>query len=754
MLPDCVLVTPAGKHAEVHDGRVHLSEPGSEAGVVPSIDRLFESLARGYGDRAIGVLLSGTGHDGTRGAEAIRLAGGRVLVQLPDSATQGGMAQSALSAGIVCDSLTPDGLADWLNDMDRENEANPVDGIGPPPIDGATLRALLDLVQDATQTDFTRYKEPTLRRQVLRRIAALRLASADDYLRLVRANPGEARLLRQSFMISVTGFFRDAGVFETLRKVLDSLADARQPGESVRVWVPGCATGEEAYSIAAILADRLGERLSQVEVQVFATDLDTEAIQIARTGVYPRSSLEGLDSRLRERFFTEGRDSARVAKTLRELCVFAEHDLLRHPPFTRMDLVSCRNVLIYFNAALQAELLGRFHYALKPGGLLLLGKSECTETVNRLFEPLDTASRLYRRRDVSSPPLPHAHWGSSVLPPGPAVAASADFRALDTDAAMRDLLLLSYAPPSVLVNDRLQPLHFNGNVERYLSFPKGQADFSVVALSLPCLRNEVRTGAHLVLRQGQEEVAGRPTPVDIGGETVLVRVVARRGDAGVPGGDATVLLSFEEQPLPAAPRTDRGGRARSLRHGRAAPRAASDPRSPARDHRRAGILQRRPPIPERGAPGLCRGASIHERGAPGQQRGAEHAQRRASGQDQPARQSQRHAEQHPGLDPARPGGGGRAISRPALQCTCRTRLRADARRFGSEPCGCALHPGPSGLAPAGGVRHGWRAASGPAGQPAGPALPDAGRPAHRRVRPLHRRRTDLCGHLGAYPFGA
>ncbi|WP_295442638.1 chemotaxis protein CheB [uncultured Thiodictyon sp.] len=546
--PDQLFVTPPGCQVEIRDHRLRLLEPSSATGVVPCIDTLFESLAQGYGARAVGVLLSGTGRDGTRGAEAIRNAGGRVLVQRPDSAAQGGMAQAALDAGLANDSLTPQDLAAWLNTMD---EALPEDlpaTAAQAELDVETLKEVLALVTAASQTDFSRYKEATLRRQVLRRIAALHLSTPADYLLFMGANPEEALALRQCFMISVSAFFRDRAVFDALRGILEGLVATRRPNEPIRVWVPGCASGEEAYSIAAILAALLGGRLSEVGVAVFATDLDTQAIAAARAGVYPRSRLDGLDAGLRERFFAEGRDSVRVSKTLRELCVFAEHDLLRHPPFTRMDLVSCRNVLIYLSAALQDEVFAKFHYALNPGGLLLLGKSECGETVSRLFEPVDAHNRIYRRRNLPTPHLAHGHWDNVtprfVSPSRP----RPEVRPLDTEATLRDALLAHYAPPSVLVNDRFAPLHFHGKVQRYLNLPQGPADFSVVALSLPELANEVRTTAHLALLPGHQEVRGRPTPVEIEGASVMVRVVARRIDARLPGGEAVLALSFEEQP--------------------------------------------------------------------------------------------------------------------------------------------------------------------------------------------------------------
>ena len=274
--PDRVYVPPPGHHLEVRTGHLHLTPPTADGGVVPSIDALFASLAETYGPQAVGVLLSGTGHDGTRGAQAIRHAGGLVLAQSLDSAGQGGMVESALAAGTVDEALGPDDLAERLNAL-GEGPAVPRSVSPRAAVDDDTLGALLALVQEATETDFSQYKEPTLRRQVLRRMASLGLTAAADYLSRVRDDPDEARVLRQRFMISVSAFFRDTEVFAALDQALVGVVAGHPVGEAIRVWVPGCASGEEAYSIAALLAARLGGQPSDREVQVFATDLDAAA---------------------------------------------------------------------------------------------------------------------------------------------------------------------------------------------------------------------------------------------------------------------------------------------------------------------------------------------------------------------------------------------------------------------------------------------------------------------------------------------
>ncbi|MEI2781629.1 MAG: PAS domain S-box protein [Candidatus Competibacter sp.] len=413
------------------------------------------------------------------------------------------------------------------------------------------FQELLQRVLEATRMDATHYKEGTLRRQIERRIDALRLSSLEDYLSFVRANPDEIKLLQRSFMISVTEFFRDASVFAVLRRAIAGLVATKQPGDAIRVWVPGSATGEEAYSIAIVLADVLGERLARFDVRVFATDLDPSAIQTARAGAYPKSALESVDAALRERYFVPQGRMLRVGRAIRERCVFASHDLVHQPPFLGMDLISCRNVLIYFRPGLQDEVLAKFHYALNPDGYLLLGQSETAGTASKLFEPADGQYRLYRRRNV---PTPRSFLSGQNAPPSrsqqPLPLPGSAGRASSAESAVQERLLREYAPASVLVNRDGLPLHFFGKVERYLNIPKGATNFSLLALCRPELHGEIRTLLHLVGREEKISATGRSQPLALEDGTALVRMVARRVDLDLTGNDGAILISFEEQPAP------------------------------------------------------------------------------------------------------------------------------------------------------------------------------------------------------------
>lgn len=560
IIPDQVLVTPPGRDIAVRDGCIQLTAPPADAHISPSIDRLFVSLAESHGDRAIGVLLSGTGQDGIEGGRAIRAAGGRVIAQCPASARYADLPEAAVRAGIVDRPLEIEEIADYLNGLAEPSAALAYPAEPDNADSGAIFQELLQHVLAATQMDVTHYKEGTLRRQIERRIAALRLPSLQEYLHFARINPDEIKLLLQSFMISVTQFFRDPPVFATLREAMAGLVATKQPGDAIRVWVAGSATGEEAYSIAIILAELLGERLARLDVRVFATDLDPSAIQMARAGVYPESALENLDTALRERYFVPQGRALRVGRTIRERCVFASHDLVRQPPFLGLDLISCRNVLIYFQPELQDDVLAKFHYALNPDGYLLLGQSETAETADKLFEPMDRQRKLYRRRDVSTPRL--AHFTLNALPRQPQKPSSSPGstkRASSAESAMEECLLREYAPASVLVNRALLPLHFFGKVERYLTIPKGAADFSLLSLCQPELRGEIGTLLHLLSRQGKTAATGRFLPLAVEEGIARVRAVARRVSLDPMGNDGAILISFEEQPaLPETPAPDEG----------------------------------------------------------------------------------------------------------------------------------------------------------------------------------------------------
>ncbi len=411
-------------------------------------------------------------------------------------------------------------------------------------VGGPVFEAILAQVSRASGVDMSRYKESTLLRQTRRRCRVLGFDSLEAYLAHLGTDPEEPGRLHQSFMISVSAFFRDAEVFDELARALHGLIAAKQPGDALRVWVPACATGEEVYSIAILLAESLGERLDSLDARVFATDIDQEALDFARAGVYAASDLVGLSAARLARWFRPEGEAWRVSKPLRELCVFSQHDLIGHPPLVRMDLVSCRNILIYFKPGQQAELLRSFHFALKPGGLLLLGKSESVGLDGGGFEAVDAAGKLYRSSaaPVARPHVAHAPALARPIAQRPVLASR---RESLVDISRRTLLE-AYGPPAVLIDASFEPLHFFGASRRYFALPAGSADFSVFSLCLPELRSELRALCFRMRQERLEQLQGLGTLVRFGDEVLKVRPVVRRIESGGSDPRWALLIGFEE----------------------------------------------------------------------------------------------------------------------------------------------------------------------------------------------------------------
>ncbi|MGB0129911.1 MAG: PAS domain S-box protein, partial [Rhodocyclaceae bacterium] len=546
LTPDCVFVIPPGCDATVKDGRLCLTpeQPGIHG--LPRVDELFRSLAQSHGRHAIGVVLSGTGSDGAAGAEAIHAAGGTVLVQEPGEATAPDMPEAVIRAGAADLQLTTEEIAFYLNALVPVLEAGAP--TQPALDDDEDFRSLLDLVFEATRLDVTQYKEATLRRQIERRLKALALDGMAAYLAHVRDHAAELALLRQQFLISVTEFFRDCRPFEALETALRELVARKRRGDSVRVWVTGCATGEEAYSVAILLQEILGPRLDQFEVKIFATDIDEEAVQFARRGLYSARAMEGVSAARRARFFSSENGGYRISQGVREMCVFSPHDLIVHPPFIRMDAVICRNLLIYFKPSLQERVFSHLHFALNSDGYLLLGRSESVGPTSRLFEAVDAENKLFRRKS-----LPTQYPAYPVRRPPAAIPVRPRIDPPDNEtgslvASALNRLAGEYAPASVLVDTNFRVLHFFGNVRRYLALGEGSADFSLFALCLPELRDELKILCYRMLRPDLSEARGLPARMTLDGSAVFVQLTIRHVPQEQNGAAPALLISFEEMP--------------------------------------------------------------------------------------------------------------------------------------------------------------------------------------------------------------
>ena len=537
-----VYVIPPDRNLLMEDGHLRLAPLEDERHRRRPIDHFFRTLAEAWGEHAVGVVLSGTGHNGTVGAGRIRERGGLVLAQDPADAAFDEMPRSAIASGVVDRVATAAELAKEVIDYAaRLQHVRLSDDAGDLPGDDVeAVRHILAQLRVHTGHDFEHYKRATVLRRLARRLHVVGAGSLVDYLGYLRGHPDEAQALLDDLLIHVTNFFRDPAAFARLAEAMPAVFEGKRAGDEVRVWVAGCATGEEAYSVAILLCEHAASLREPPTVQVFATDLSADAIQTARLGVYPASiEADVTPARLREHF-VKTPAGYRVREALRERVLFAPHSLLKDPPFAHLDLVTCRNLLIYLQRDLQRRTLELFHYALRPGGLLLLGASETADPAGGLFEDVDKGAHLYRARDVASA-LPRVSTSRRVAPPAPPPPAEPETSA----AALHQRLRASAAAPSVLVDASHDVVHFSDGLEPFLQLGGGDPTQSVLRLVVPALRASVQTA--LFQARGGGAVTTGPVTVAVGGEPRAVRVHAE----GAEGGLARV--AFLARPAAPAP---------------------------------------------------------------------------------------------------------------------------------------------------------------------------------------------------------
>lgn len=524
--PDHVYIIPPDRDLSVLHGRLHLLEPVEPRGLRLPIDFFFRSLADDQREFGIGVILSGMGSDGTLGARAIKEKGGAVFVQTPASAKFDSMPRSAIDAGLA-DSVVP--AEELAASIFAHRQSLPV-VIAPlidQPLtetDQSGLEKVVLLLRAQTGHDFSLYKKSTIHRRIERRMGLHQLRKIADYVRYLRENPQEADLLFKELLIGVTSFFRDPAVWAQLKAdIIPALLAAHPNGGVLRVWVAGCSTGEEAYSLAMVFLEVLEQVKppAQYGLQVFATDLDKDAIDKARAGTYSaKIGTDVSDARL-SKFFVKEDHGYRVGKTVREMVIFAPQNLVMDPPFTKLDLVTCRNLLIYLEADLQKKLLPLFHYSLKAGGILMLGSSETVGQSQDLFAPLPGKNRLYRRQDenlraglVDFPAAfvrTRADKTVASALPQPSTPAAPNLQALT-----ESLLLKSHTPAAVLVTGKGDILYISGKVGKYLEPAAGKANLNLFAMTrdgLSLVLNEalpkaIRQNAALTFKGVKTETSG------------------------------------------------------------------------------------------------------------------------------------------------------------------------------------------------------------------------------------------------------
>jgi two-component system CheB/CheR fusion protein len=514
--PDHVYVIPPGRDLAVMRGMLHLLEPSEPRGLRLPIDFLFKSLADDRQQKSIGVILSGMGSDGTLGLRAIRQAAGACFVQTPAQAQFDSMPRSAIDAGVAGVVAPADQLpGKILAYVDRIQLGAHADTEGEvEPEDVASLDKAIDLLRAQTRHDFSLYKKSTISRRIERRMGLHQLARIGDYLRYLRENPQESELLFNELLIGVTSFFRDAAVWEQLKNhVLPEMLASHPDGAVLRAWMPGCSAGEEAYSLAMIFKEALevAKPAQSYSLQIFASDLDKNAIATGRAGKYPRSIAADVSEARLKRFFVEDAGSYRVCNEIREMVVFAEQNIIVDPPFTKIDLLSCRNLLIYLEAELQVKLIQLFHYSLNPGGFLVLGSAEWVGASTVLFSPVSGKSRIYRRLDAPARALPidfpaafgrtRSKWGA-----GAALELGESPPAPNLQSLVEKMVLQRYAPAAVLVTDQAEMLYFSGKTGKYLEPATGKPTLNLFAMAREGLSQALNEAFHRAIRERAEAV--------------------------------------------------------------------------------------------------------------------------------------------------------------------------------------------------------------------------------------------------------
>ncbi len=499
IVPNNIYVIPPNTNMTIIDGVLLLTPRDKTEKIFHPIDSFFRSLASACQSNAIGVVLSGTATDGTLGLAAIKGEGGITMAQ-DETAKYQDMPRSAISAGIVDFVLPPEAIARELLHISKHPFAKVATKQEELP-NGDTLKKILFMLNRSFGVNFTYYKQATIRRRVMRRVMLAKFKKLEDYTKFIMENTKELDALYQDLLINVTNFFREPAIFKALtQKVFPTLLQKRKQTDPIRIWVAGCATGEEAYSLAIALLECLDNKSYTTPFQIFATDINAKVIEQARVGIYPKNALANVSEKRLRRFFTKIDGNYQISKSLREMCVFASHDFTRDPPFSRIDLISCQNVLIYLESILQKKALTAFHYSLKPDGFLLLGKSESVGETRELFASADKKHKIYRKKTKSS--RLNLDFVGKTLPQTTLPLRSAGLehegqvKEIDIEKEAEKLLLSRYVPANVLINSDLEILQFRGETAHYLQPSSGRASLNLLKMVRDELEFELRNAIY------------------------------------------------------------------------------------------------------------------------------------------------------------------------------------------------------------------------------------------------------------------
>ena len=528
--PNCVYVIPPNKDMSILHGVLHLFEPVVPRGLRLPIDYFLRSLAEDRKERSIGVILSGMGSDGTIGLRAIKEKAGLVLVQEPGSAKFDSMPRSAIEAGLV-DLIAPaEQLPEKIIGYLRHARSIVKTELTLEEKDQSAMEKILILLRARTGQDFSLYKRNTVYRRIERRMSIHQIDMIASYVRYLQENPQEVELLFKELLIGVTCFFRDQDSWVHLQQeAISACLSDRPSGGILRAWSVGCSTGEEAYSLAIAFKEQLEQQRPKegFTLQIFATDLDRDAIDKARQGVYPANIAADVSPERLRRFFTKEDDGYRVGKEIREMVTFATQNVIMDPPFTKLDILVCRNLLIYLTPELQKKLMPLFHYSLNPGGVLFLGSAEAVGSFTALYTPLNVKSRLFRRRETLVPAEPIA-FPPSFIPALPGVSKESMMMkpAVNLQSLADQLLLQHFSPPAVLVNDKGDILYINGRTGKYLEPAAGKANWNIFAMARDGLRFDLGNAFQQANRQ-KGTITVKGLKVGINGGTQIVDITVQ-----------------------------------------------------------------------------------------------------------------------------------------------------------------------------------------------------------------------------------
>lgn len=550
-----IYTIPPNKDISILHGVLQILDPVTPRGMRLPIDFFLKHLAQDQGEKAIAIILSGMGTDGSHGLRVIKEKLGMVMVQEPESAKFDGMPNSALATGLNDYVASAAQLPAKLVEYARHR----MEAAGAPAIaDSKTnaLQKIIVLLRAHTQQDFSMYKKDTLNRRIRRRMDIHLLDNPDDYVRYLQDNPHELDLLFKEMLIGVTSFFRDPQAYDALKeRMVTKLREQTEPHETVRAWVVGCSTGEEAFSIAIVLRECLEEAdmRGAVDLQIFATDIDKDAIEVARRGTYPGNIAADVSPERLQRFFVKDGENYRVKKEIRDNVVFAPQNVIMDPPFTKMDLLSCRNLLIYFSAELQQKVLPLFHYSLRQDGILFLGPSESLAGFKELFIPLDQRFKIFQRKKTEAAQrenieFPVFHQAIPV-PKGSQPATHEERRKVPMigDIAQR-VLMEAYTPAAALVDEQGEILFINGRTGKYLEPSPGKANLNIYAMAREGLRNELGIALRKALSEGADYTI-RGINVGTNGGTQAINLTVK--PLNYPGAQKSLLLVvFEDVVLP------------------------------------------------------------------------------------------------------------------------------------------------------------------------------------------------------------